>query len=230
MNLVFSYLFILLHFFYQPVKKTNLYYLHKASSLNEKAPLLILLHGVGSNEKDLFSFASQIPDKYHVISLRAPFVLGEESFAWYQVDFINSKPHINVKQAEVSRIMLIEFLENLKSDFKYDASQVYLCGFSQGAIMSYSVALSRPDLVKGFAAMSGRMLEEHKPNFASKEKLKNLKILITHGNADPVLNVEYANQATLFLKEKGLKPELKLYEEGHTINAAMLIELIKWLR
>lgn len=230
MNLVFSSLFILLHFFYQPVNKNNLYYLHKASSLNEKAPLLILLHGVGSNEKDLFSFASQIPNKYHVISLRAPFVLGEESFAWYQVDFINSKPHINAKQAEASRIMLIEFLENLKSDFKYDASQVYLCGFSQGAIMSYSVALSRPDLVKGFAAMSGRLLDEHKVSFASDEKLSKLKILITHGTHDPVLHVDYAKQAALLLKDKGMKPELKLYEEGHTINEAMLIELINWLK
>ena len=230
MNLVFSYLFILFHFFYQPVKKTNLYFLHKASSLNEKAPLLILLHGVGSNEKDLFSFASQIPDNYLVISLRAPFVLGEESFAWYQVDFNNSKPHINAKQAEASRIMLIEFLENLKSDFKYDASQVYLCGFSQGAIMSYSVALSRPDLIKGFAAMSGRLLDEHKVSFASSEKISKLKVLITHGTHDQVLKVEYAKHAVSFLKEKGLKPELKLYEEGHTMNAAMLIEFIKWLK
>ena len=34
--------------------------------------LLVLMHGVGSNEQDLFSLAPQIPDRFHVLSLRAP--------------------------------------------------------------------------------------------------------------------------------------------------------------
>ncbi len=229
MNLFVPYFVILFNLIFIPDNKTNLYYIHKASSQKENAPLLILLHGVGSNEQDLFSFADKIPSKYHVLSLRAPFVLGESSYGWYQVEFKNNKPFINVEQAEASRLKLIHFLETLKSEINYDPKQVYLCGFSQGAIMSYSVALSRPDLVKGFAAMSGRMLDEHKPNFASKDKLKNLKILITHGNADPVLNVEYAKQANIYLQGLGLKPELKLYNEVHTINSGMLSDLLVWL-
>ncbi|MFY8109617.1 MAG: alpha/beta hydrolase, partial [Bacteroidia bacterium] len=221
MNLIVPYFLILFNLIFIPDNKTNLYYIHKASNQKENAPVLILLHGVGSNEQDLFSFASQIPSKYHVISLRAPFVLAESSYGWYQVEFKNNKPFINVEQAEASRLKLIHFLETLKSEINYDPKQVYLCGFSQGAIMSYSVALSRPDLVKGFAAMSGRMLDEHKPYFASKDKLKNLKVLITHGNADPVLSVEYAKQSNVYLQGLGIKPELKLYNEVHTINSGM---------
>lgn len=38
----------------------------------KKAPLMVLLHGYGSNEKDLFSFASELPKELHIISLRAP--------------------------------------------------------------------------------------------------------------------------------------------------------------
>ena len=229
MNLFVPFFLILFNLIFIPDNKTQLYYIHKASSQKENAPLLILLHGVGSNEQDLFSFADKIPSKYHVISLRAPFVLAESSYGWYQVEFKNNKPFINVEQAEASRLKLIHFLETLKSEINYDPKQVYLCGFSQGAIMSYSVALSRPDLVKGFVAMSGRMLDEHKPNFASKDKLKNLKVLITHGSADPVLNVEYAKQANVYLQGLGLKPELKLYNEVHTINSGMLSDLLGWL-
>jgi phospholipase/carboxylesterase len=230
MNLAFSYLFIFLHLFIHPIKKTDLFYIHKASSLKENAPLLILLHGVGSNEKDLFSFAAQVPEKYHVVSLRAPFVLGEESFAWYQVDFKNGKPHINSEQANASRLKLINFIETVKFEINYNPKQVYLCGFSQGAIMSYSVALSRPDLVTGFAAMSGRLLEEHKGYFATNDNVKSLKVLITHGKADPILMVEYAKEANAYLQGLGLKPEMKLYDEVHTINAKMLVDLWQWLK
>jgi phospholipase/carboxylesterase len=73
------------------------------------------------------------------------------------------------------------------------------------------------------------MLDEHKPYFASKEKLKTLKVLITHGNADPVLNVEYAKQANVYLQGIGLKPELKLYNEVHTINSSMFADFLDWL-
>ncbi len=229
MNLIVPYFLILFNLIFVPDNNSKLFFLHKASNQKENAPLLVLLHGVGSNEQDLFSFADKIPSKYHVVSLRAPFVLAESSFGWYQVDFKNGKPHINAEQANDSRLKLIHFLETLKSEINYNPKQVYLCGFSQGAIMSYSVALSRPDLVTGLAAMSGRMLDEHKPYFASKEKLKTLKVLITHGNADPVLNVEYAKQANVYLQEIGLKPELKLYNEVHTINSGMLADLLIWL-
>jgi phospholipase/carboxylesterase len=213
-----------------PDNNSKLFYLHKASSHKENAPLLVLLHGVGSNEQDLFSFADKIPSKYHVVSLRAPFVLAESSYGWYEVDFKNGKPHINAEQANASRLKLIHFLETLKSEINYNPKQVYLCGFSQGAIMSYSVALSRPDLVKGFAAMSGRLLEEYKVYFATNDNVINLKVLITHGKADPILMVEYAKEANAYLQGLGLKPELKLYDEVHTMNAKMLIDLLQWLK
>ena len=62
---------------------TSLHYLVKHPKVeNEKTPLIILLHGVGSNEKDLFSFANQLPEKYLVISARAPHVLGQDSYGW----------------------------------------------------------------------------------------------------------------------------------------------------
>lgn len=53
---------------------------------------IILLHGVGSNEKDLFGLAEHLPDDFYVISARGPFTLGAEHYAWYNVDFSTGKP------------------------------------------------------------------------------------------------------------------------------------------
>ena len=53
----------------------------------DKNPLLLLLHGYGSNEDDLFSFANELPDTYYIISARAPFTLQYGSYAWYSINF-----------------------------------------------------------------------------------------------------------------------------------------------
>lgn len=54
----------------------NLHYLiQEPKTIKDKNPLLILLHGYGSNEEDLFSFASELPNDYYIISVRAPFEL-----------------------------------------------------------------------------------------------------------------------------------------------------------
>lgn len=194
---------------------------------SDSPPVLILLHGVGSNEADLFSLANQLPDKYLVISARAPIELGNNRFAWYEVDLSTGKPVYNPEQAEKSRNTIIQFVGQIKE--KYKTNDVYLCGFSQGAIMSYSVALTRPDLIKGIAAISGRVIEEVKSKIANSKDLKNLNILILHGNNDRVLPVQYATTAETYIRSLGITPQLHQYEAGHEINRAMLADLINWL-
>jgi phospholipase/carboxylesterase len=193
-------------------------------------PLLILLHGVGGKKEDLFSFVNQLPDKYLVISVQPPIQLGENRFAWYQVDFSTGKPVFNFEQEENSRKNIIHFIEELKGKYEVDGNEIYLCGFSQGAIMSYSVALTRPDLVKGVASMSGRLLEEIKPQIVRKEKLSHLKIYISHGSTDHTLAIQYAINANSFLQTLGLLPTFKQYNAGHIINNEMLNDLLNWLK
>ena len=51
----------------------------------EKPPLLLLLHGYGSDENDLFSFAAELPNNYFVISARAPIPMQPYGNAWYAI-------------------------------------------------------------------------------------------------------------------------------------------------
>jgi len=52
-----------------------LYHISRPSTLKENAPLLVMLHGYGSDETDLFSFASELPEELFIISIRAPYQL-----------------------------------------------------------------------------------------------------------------------------------------------------------
>ena len=209
---------------------TMLHYIVREPKIKQAhPPVIILLHGVGSNEKDLFSFAGQLPDKLLVVSARAPYAISEGSYAWHDVSFATGKPVCNKDQAEKCRNIVIHFIDQLKEKHPFDDKQVYLCGFSQGAIMSYSVGLTRPDKVKGIAIMSGRLLEEVKPLIASKEKLKNLSVFISHGTNDNVLGIEYARESNVYLQQLGINTTYKEYPEGHTINNTMFVDLKKWL-
>lgn len=211
-------------------QEPSLYYLFREPKIKqEKPPLLILLHGVGSNEQDLFSFAEYLPEQFLVVSARAPHTLGKDSYGWYEVDFSSGKPTIRQDQAEQSRLQLIAFIDLLKTKHVFDEQQVYFCGFSQGAILSYSAGLTRPDKIKGIALMSGRLLEEVKP-IILKDKLSTLHVYISHGTNDGVLGVHYAQEANAYLKQLGLKPVYKEYTEGHSINHDMLSDLINWLK
>lgn len=209
----------------------SLYYIFKEPKIKSaKPPVIILMHGVGSNEKDLFSFANQLPDSFLVISLRAPIKLGNDSYGWYHLSFENGKPIGNPIEAEASRLMIIDFINNLKNKHTFNEKRVYLCGFSQGSIMAYSVGLTVPEKIKGIAVMSGRLLEEVKPLVATKEKLKNLKVFISHGTNDGVLPINNAREANTYLKQLGVNASYHEYPEAHTISNAMFNDMLLWFK
>jgi len=92
-------------------KTTELKYLVREPKVNsKKPPLLILLHGLGGNEKEFFALAGRIPDKYRVVSVRAPFTIGDSSYAWFHRDISTGQPVYKIEEAEQSRKKIIAVL------------------------------------------------------------------------------------------------------------------------
>jgi phospholipase/carboxylesterase len=211
--------------------QTTLQYLVREPKIqSEHPPVIFLLHGLGSNEEDLFSFAGQLPEKYLVISARAPISLGGDRYAWYQVDFSTGKPVFNHQQEEESRSQLIEFISEIREKYSVNSDEVYLGGFSQGAIMSYSIGLTRPDLVTGIIIMSGRFLDEMKPASTNGDKLQRLRVFISHGIDDATLGIQYARQSVAYLQSLHIDPTYKEYQAGHSISSEMLTDVVRWLK
>src|SRR6187399_908559 len=114
----------------------------------DKNPLILLLHGYGSNEEDLFSFATELPDEYYVISARAPYDMMYGSYAWYAINFdADENKFSDIDQAVESRDLIAGFIDELVAAYPIDKDEVTLVGFSQGSILSYAVALSYPEKV-----------------------------------------------------------------------------------
>ena len=196
----------------------------------QNPPVIIMLHGVGSNENDMFGFAEQFPKKYFVISARAPFELAEGSYAWFHVEFLGDKRIINETEAEKSRIILKQFINQVVERYKADASNITLLGFSQGAIMAYSVALTSPEKVKNIGVLGGRLLEEIKPLIKPSAKLKSLDIFLGHGLNDNVMPINFANKAFEYCIKLGCNIQFKKYPIEHTISQSEIDDFKNWLK
>jgi phospholipase/carboxylesterase len=197
----------------------------------DKNPLLLLLHGYGSNESDLFSFASELPDEYYVISLQAPHDMQYGSYAWYAINFdADASKFSDLDQARTSRDLIISTLDELQKKYPIDANAVTLIGFSQGAILSYAVALSQPNRVQRVAALSGYLNTEIAVNDFEKNDFISLQIFASHGTVDQVIPVEWARKAPENLSNLGIAVEYHEYPIGHGVSPQNLYDLRQWLR
>ena len=194
-------------------------------------PLLLLLHGYGSNEEDLFSFASELPDTYFVVSARAPYDMQYGSYAWYAIDFdADENKFSNVEQAKISRDSVAEFIDELKNNYPIDAENVTLIGFSQGTILSYAIALSYPEKVQKVVAMSGYLNQEMCSDDYLKNNLSQLKIFSSHGTVDQVVPVEWGRKAKPFLDNLGVATVYKEYANvGHGVCPQNFHDFKEWL-
>ncbi len=194
-----------------------------------KPPLLVLLHGVGSNEQDLFALASYADPRFFVISARAPVVLGPGAYGWYPVQWMDDGPHHVPAEAEAGRAAASAFIAEAVDAYALDARQVWLAGFSQGAITSLSIALMAPQTIAGAVVMSGRLLPEAVQAMAQEEQLRGLPLLVVHGTRDAVLPIECGREIDQTLSALPVDLTYKEYDMAHQVSAQSLGDISAWL-
>jgi len=192
-------------------------------------PLLLLLHGQGSNEADLFALAPAVDPRFLVLSLRAPHIRGPGQYAWYGITFTPQGPVHVPEQAESSRRLLIQFIAEAVAAFGADARRVYLMGFSQGAILSEGVALTEPGQLAGAVLMSGRTLPEFAAHHAAPNAFARLPLLVIHGTEDTVLPLHYGHETRDLLQKLPVALTYHEYSMPHTISAESLADATAWL-
>mgnify|MGYP005990696573 FL=1 len=194
----------------------------------ENPPLLVLLHGYGSNEKDLFSFAEELPDDFLIISAQAPLSMGFGSYAWYSINFddINGK-FSDLKEAKESVDKIAVFIDEIKQKYHTNPEKTFLLGFSQGAILSYSLSFFYPNKVQNVIALSGYINKELLPTSISKEIKTDY--YSSHGSVDQVLPVTWARESKPFLDNLGFNSEYSEYPVGHGVAPQNFFSFKKWI-
>ncbi|WP_379953199.1 alpha/beta hydrolase [Dokdonia sp. R78006] len=195
-----------------------------------KAPLIILLHGYGSNEEDLFSFAEEIPEEYFIVSAKAPITMQPYGNAWYHItidgDGVKSSDNEGARE---SRDIIARFIDEIVAEYNVDKHNVTLLGFSQGTILSYAVALTYPEKVKNVIGLSGYINEEI-IDLKSNPSYAHLNIYNSHGTVDQVIPIDAARKTPGYLKNIGIESTLSEFPVGHGVHPTNFYEFKEWLQ
>jgi len=206
------------------------YIIKKPEVITENTSLLILLHGYGSNEEDLFSFANELPSNLLIISARAVQELGYGSYSWYTINFNDTQGKFSdIPEAREARDIIANFIKEVQTEFNIKPEKTFLLGFSQGTILSYAVALNHPNLIQKVVALSGYVNPDLLPANLEEKDYSELDFFISHGSVDQVIPVEWANKAPEFLKQLNIKNSYQEYVVGHGVAPKNFYDFKNWI-
>jgi len=208
------------------------YLIRHPKTTQSKPPLLIMLHGYGSNEQDLFSFAEELPDELLIISARAPLSLGFGSNAWYSIHFEanTSDKFSDIPEAKSALKLIDSFINEIMLTYEIDSQNVFLLGFSQGTILSIAYALNHPDKIQHVVALSGYVNQELIQKPLEKESCQGLDFFVSHGSVDQVIPVEWARKTVPFFEKMRIEHEYHEYPVGHGVAPQNFYDLHAWVK
>ncbi|MCR2813789.1 alpha/beta hydrolase-fold protein [Microbacterium sp. zg.Y1090] len=153
-------------------------------------PLLVMLHGYGADEHDLFAFAPHLPADFVVAAVRAPLLppFPTPGYSWYPIEGLQSRRPEDVTAAAER---LVQWL-----DAETDAASVGLLGFSQGASVALQAMRLQPDLVSFAVNLSGYVAPGALPGDAHLAELRPPVFWGrgTHDDVIPLAQIEHTVQ------------------------------------
>lgn len=193
--------------------------------------LLVLMHGVGSNEQDLFGLARMMPPQFHVLSLRAPYVLSPDAYAWFEFQVLpNGERRIDEEQERESRFLVGEMVASAAQQLGVPPERVIVGGFSQGGIMALSLLLTQPALLRAALVWHSRLLPEVLPDVAPADAFAGKALWVSHGSVDNVIPPAAAQATREFAATLPLAVSGRDYPVAHTIAAQELRDSMDWLQ
>jgi phospholipase/carboxylesterase len=193
----------------------------------EAAGLLVLLHGRGADEHDLFPLLDLLdPDRRLLgVTPRGPLSLPPGGRHWYAVREIGyPDPGTFLPTFEaVSR-----WLDDLGEETALGPDRTVIGGFSQGAVMSYALGLARGrPLPAAILALSGFLPTVEGFELDLERPLP--PVAIGHGSSDPVIDAGWGRRAKETLEAAGADLTYREYPLPHAVDPRLLVELRPWI-
>jgi phospholipase/carboxylesterase len=188
-------------------------------------PVLLLLHGRGTDEQDLLGLGPMLDERLEIISLRAPYRFEMGGYTWFHLSdsMVPDKASLLDSYGKISAS-----LESIMRREDVDRNNIYLLGFSMGTMMSYLLALTKPELFAGVCAQSGFVMELPYMTYRW-DALQQCPFIITHGTEDMVLPVSFARRTRDLFKLSTADVVYREYPMGHEISEESLADVTEWL-
>ena len=201
-----------------------------AAATTPRPWLLVLMHGVGSNQQDLMGLAPQIPERFHVLSLRAPFRMGPGAHAWFDFSIEpNGERTINEAQEAQSRALVAQAIASAAEQLGIPPERVVVGGFSQGGIMALSLLLTQPALMQAAMVWHGRLLTQMLPQAAPPDALRGKQMWLSHGTHDNVIPLAHAQAIAHHMAPLPVTLAYHEFPGAHEIRPSELAATVTWL-
>ena len=203
---------------------------HLANQVAKPKKLFIFIHGYYANGQDLLSLTPFFEGSLKDTLFLAPDapntnIFMPESFFWYNVD--NLDPTYLSNELKPIMPIFTKYIEELKTEYKVENKDIYLYGFSQGALLILHYGLSQDKDFAGLIAHSGGLI----PEILDKIKLNNSPVCLIHGDQDMVIPHLYSENSAKFLANKNIKNEIHLLHNlDHSINQESIDITNKFLK
>jgi polyhydroxybutyrate depolymerase len=171
-----------------------------SSSLSNRLPVVILLHGASSSPSgvDFDSDMSSYADKENfIVVYPSGTPLGPSPMRFWNAG-ICCGPASNHGVDDVAFVR--ELLSHLKNEFPVDPARVYIAGVSNGAMMAYRLAVELSDQIAAIGSIDGCMFPPHKA------AVDPVSVIEFHGTRDPVIPYDGGTGRWFFYKIKNVPP------------------------
>jgi len=200
-----------------------------APRARDGAPLLVLLHGRGSDMRDLQGLARVARPNGTVVTPQAPHPGGPWGYgpgwAWYRY-LGEDRAH---RESLASSLEALEaFLQALPGHLGFRPGPLVLGGFSQGGTTSLAYALTHPGEVSGVVNLSGFLVSPDSLD-AGPEALGETPLFWGHGTQDPAVPFFLAVEGRRRIQEAGGNLEARDYRMGHQVSPDEMDHLEAWL-
>ena len=188
---------------------------------NDQRPLVVLLHGRGSNETDIIALADHLPADLDYAAVRAPIAEGG-GYAWF------ANRGIGRPLAESLADTMVWFRTWI-DDIAATGRPVLLVGFSGGAAFAGGLILDDPERFQGAAILFGTLpFDAGVPTTPG--RLAGLPVLVAHGDTDTVIPRDLLERTWTYLHDDAGSSTTGVRDPGgHGLSAAVVAQLHRWL-
>ncbi len=184
-------------------------------------PLLVTMHGVGSNERDLLGLAPALPAAWTMASLRAPMPWGQ-GFSWYPLGTPGS-PALEPVDAAVAEVLA--WVDSVAADHP----RIGLLGFSQGGSMALQLLRARPAAFAFAVSLSGFVVPGATDSRDEAVAAVRPRVFLGHGDLDPVIPAEATARTQAWAAANTTVTDRAYEGLPHAVSAAELSDVAAFM-
>lgn len=192
----------------------------RPSGAKRRGPLIVILHGNGAGESNLFPLGDVFPADAAIAAPRGP-IASEGGFRWYAAHDVGRPVAASLAES-------IARLETWLDAQRAAAGSVWLVGFSAGAVMAGALALRAPQRYAGIAMMHGPLPFDAGLSL-ERDGLARSDVFYGYGSADAVIPAKLMQRSIAWLRdESGANAVIREYRAAHEIPLAEARDVARW--